>query len=108
MFLSDLLNYAKEQARIEAIDYFDPRPFFRKNYEISAWRHDKNCRDYARKCLFKKFPARLKNAHKEKLVPGNYGRLEISEDDIDYTVGQYAPREIYGAVLDYLQQTNSI
>lgn len=106
MFLSDLLNYAKEQARIEAIDYFHPDPRFRTMHEISAWQHDKNCRDYARKCLFKEFPVRLKNARNEKLVPGNYGRLTISETEIDYTVGQYAPREIYGAVLNYLHQTN--
>jgi hypothetical protein len=106
MFLSDLLTFAKEQARIERIDYFDPR--YPRADEIKAWQHDKNCRDYERKCLFRKFPARLKNAHNEKLVPGSYGRLKISEGDIDYTVGQYAPREIYGAVLDYLQQTNSI
>ena len=109
MFLSDLLTFAKEQARIERIDYFDPR--YPRADEIKAWQHDKNCRDYERKCVYKNFPGRAKNASTEKLIPGKYGvqgRLEISENDIDYTIGQYAPREIYGAVLDYLQQTNSI
>jgi hypothetical protein len=41
------------------------------------------------------------------LIPGSYGRLSIAADgEIDYTIGQYAPREIYGALLSYLEATN--
>lgn len=108
MFLSDLLNYAKEQARIEAIDYFDPDPRFRTAHEVSAWRLDRSRRDRSRAYLFATFPTRLRNADKERLVSGNYGRLTISESEIEYTAGQYSPTEIYGALFNYMRQTNSI
>lgn len=108
MFLSDLLNYAKKQARIETIDYFDPDPRFRKPHEVSAWQLDRSRRDNSRAYLFATFPARLSNADKEKLVSGNYGRLKISESEIEYTAGQYSPTEIYGALFNYMHQTNFI
>jgi ATP-dependent DNA helicase RecQ len=37
--VSDLLAYASQQARIEAVDYFDPR--YPRPDEISAWRRDR-------------------------------------------------------------------
>lgn len=106
MFLSDLLTYAKQQARIESKDYFHSDIRFRTAHEFSAWQLDKSRRDNSRKMLFREFPNRLRNAETERLVPGNYNRLTISETEIDYTVGQYAPLEIYGAILNYLHQTN--
>lgn len=106
MFLSDLLTYAKEQAKIEFRDYCDLDPRFRTAHEVSAWQLDRSRRDNSRKQLFKFFCNRIRNASKEQLVPGNYGRLTISESGIEYTAGQYPPTEIYGALFNYMQQTN--
>lgn len=110
MLLSDLLAFCKAQARIEARDYVDP--YARGQLfadQLSAWRSDKRKRDAARKACFAAFPARLRFAD-EKLVPGSYGhqkRLLISQDGSpDYTPGLYAPREIYEALLSYLEATN--
>lgn len=105
--LSDLLAFCKAQARIEASDYLDrwASADLRKQ-QISAWRRDCRLRDKARKACFAAFPARLLKAS-EPLVPGSYGRLSIMPDGSpDYTVGPYAPREIYGALLQYLRATN--
>lgn len=105
--LSDLLAFCRSQARIEACDYVDrwASPDLRKQ-QISAWRRDCRLRDSARKACVAAFPARLAKAS-EALVPGRYGRLSILPDGrIDYVVGQYAPREIYGALLQYLHATN--
>ena len=91
--LSDLLAFAQKQARIESIDYMDPwsKGELRKQ-QASAWRRD----------------CRLRNGT-EALIPGDYGRLSIDPmGSIDYTVGQYAPREIYGALLSYLKATNTL
>lgn len=110
MLLSDLLVFCKAQARIEARDYIDP--YARGQLfadQLSAWRSDKRKRDAARKACFAAFPARLRFAD-EKLVPGSYGhqkRLFIAQDgSLDYTSGLYAPREIYEALLSYLEATN--
>lgn len=107
MLLSDLLAFCKRQARIEARDYIDP--YARGQLfadQLSAWRIDKRKRDAARKACFAAFPARLKSAD-EKLVPGSYGRLSISQEGSpDYTACQYSPLEIYGALLSYLEATN--
>lgn len=105
--LSDLLAFAQKQARIESIDYTDPwsKGELRKQ-QLSAWRRDCRLRNQAKKACFKAFPGRLRNGT-EALIPGSYGRLSIDPmGSIDYTIGQYAPREIYGAVLSYLEVTN--
>jgi hypothetical protein len=110
MLLSDLLAFCKAQARIEARSYVDP--YARGQLfddQLSAWRSDKRKRDAARKACFAAFPARLRFAD-EKLVPGSYGhqkRLFIAQDgSLDYTPVLYAPREIYEALLSYLEATN--
>ena len=106
--LSDLLAFAQQQARIEAKDYLDPwlKDELRKQ-QVSAWRRDCRLRDQAKKACFQAFPGRLRNGS-EALIPGQYGRLSIdSMGSIDYTIGQYAPREIYGALLSYLEATNA-
>jgi hypothetical protein len=105
--LSDLLTYCRQQARIEARDYLDPYSHGElRSQQISAWRRDCRLRDQARKACFRAFPARL-NKGTEALISGNYGRLSIAADgEMDYTIGQYAPREIYGALLSYLEATN--
>ena len=91
--LSDLLAFAQKQARIEFRDYVDPWSKGDKaKQERSAWRRD----------------CRLRHGT-EALIPGNYGRLSIDPmGSIDYTIGQYAPREIYGALLSYLEATNTL
>ena len=107
---ADLMAFAKRQARIEAQDYFDPRDRrFIKPESVAAWRQDCHLRDRAKARIRRDWPGRLKSA--EALIPGSYGiqgRLEITATEIDYTAGQYAPREIYGAVYDYFQATNNI
>ena len=105
--LSDLLAFVRSQARIELSDYTDPwsRGELRRQ-QISAWRRDCRLRDQARRACFDAFPGRLKSGA-EVLIPGNYGRLSIDPmGGIDYTIGQYAPREIYDALLSYLEATN--
>ena len=106
--LSDLLAFAQKQARIESIDYLDPwsKGELRKQ-QLSSWRRDCRLRDQAKKACFQAFPGRLRNGS-EALIPGHYGRLSIDPmGSIDYTIGQYAPREIYGALLSYLEATNA-
>jgi hypothetical protein len=106
--ISDLLAYASQQARIEAVDYFDPR--YPRPDEISAWRRDRGHRDRDRRRVFRSFCGRIRSGT-EPLVTGSYGahrRLEITPGAIDYTAGQYAAREIWPAVLDYFQQTNAL
>ena len=107
--LSDLLAFAQKQARIEFRDYVDPWSKGDKaKQERSAWRRDCRLRDQAKKACFKAFPGRLLNGT-EALIPGNYGRLSIDPmGSVDYIVGQYAPREIYGALLSYLEATNAL
>ena len=100
--LSDLIAYASAQARIEARHYFDPR--YARPDEVRAWRNDRGHRDRDRCRVFRTFANRLKSS--EPLIPGHYGRLEITDSAIDYTPGMYAPREIWPAVLNYLTQTN--
>jgi hypothetical protein len=106
--LASLLAFCESQARIERIDYFDPR--FPRPDEVQAWRNDCAKRTRARKLCFAAFPGRLKSAAFESLVPGDYGfqgRLSIlSDGSIDYTSGQYSPLEIYPALLAYLEASN--
>jgi hypothetical protein len=105
--IADLMQYAREQARIEACNYFHPR--YARAEEVAAWRRDRSRRDSARRQILRKYPGRLRSG--EPLQPGRYGpsgRLEITANAIDYTSGQYAPVEIYGAVLDYLDRTNAV
>ena len=105
--VSDLLEYARRQARIESRDYFDPR--CARADEIQAWHSDRNHRDRDRRKVFRTYPGRI--ASDASLVPGSYGaggRLEITADGIDYTAGQYAAREIWPAVLAYFDITNTL
>jgi len=104
--ISDLLAYASQQARIEAVDYFDPR--YPRPDEVSAWRRDRAYRDRDRRRVFRSFCGRIRSGA-EPLVIGSYGagrRLDITPEAIDYTAGQYAAREIWLAILDYFTQTN--
>ena len=105
--LSDLLAFCRQQARIEARDYLDPYAQGElRSQQLDAWRRDCRLRDQARKACFQAFPARLRKGT-EALIPGNYGRLSIGADGApDYIIGQYSPREIYGALLAYLEATN--
>ena len=100
--IPDLIAYASAQARIEARHYFDPR--YARPDEVRAWRNDRGYRDRDRDRVFRTFANRLKSS--EQLIPGHYGRLEITDLEIDYTPGMYAPREIWLAVFNYLTQTN--
>jgi hypothetical protein len=105
--IADLMQYAREQARIEACNYFHPR--YARAEEVAAWRRDRSRRDSARRQILRKYPGRLRSG--EPLQPGRYGpsgRLQITANAIDYTPGQYAPVEIYGAVLGYLGRTNAL
>lgn len=105
--LQTLIDYCREQASITPNDYFEPG--YAKPEEIAGWRSDRNTRDRARAKCFKRYPARLKFApESETLRPGNYGRLTILPDGSpDYTAGQYAPVEVYGYLLRYLDETNA-
>jgi hypothetical protein len=101
------MQYARKQARIESCDYFHPR--YARLEEVQAWRRDRSRRDSVRRQILRKYPGRLRST--EHLTPGCYGpggRLEITANAIDYTAGQYAPVEIYHAVLDYLGRTNAV
>lgn len=104
--VSDLLEYARQQARISSCDYFDPR--YARPDEVRAWRNDRGHRDRDRRRVFRTYPGRI--SANAALVPGSYGtgrRLEITADGIDYTAGQYAAREIWPAVLAYFNATNA-
>lgn len=48
--VADLVRYATEQARIERIDYFDPR--YARQDEIRAWQTDCRRRSAARRKVF--------------------------------------------------------
>lgn len=105
--LSDLIEFCRSQARIQAIDYIDPwaRDDMRRE-QTALWRRDTRRRDSARRKCFSTFPGRIKTAA-EPVVPGHYGRLDISANgEFDYTIGQYAPVEIYDYLLQYLVETN--
>ena len=101
-----LLEFARQQARIEACDYFDPR--YARPDEVRAWRNDRGHRDRDRRRVFRRFGFVSTGT---PLVPGRYGaagRLEITPDGIDYTACQYAAREIWPAVLDYFERTYAV
>lgn len=102
----DLIRYASEQARIEQIDYFDPR--CPRTDEVRAWRSDCNHRSRTRAAVFKQWPARARGD--SPLIPGSYygTRLMITPTEIEYIPGQYAAVEIWHAVADYFKQTNQI
>jgi len=109
--VSDLLAYARSQARIEAIDYLDPyeRRLDRRLESIRSWRNDRASRDRARLKVLRTFPGRI--SANAPLVPGSYGaarRLEITTSEIDYTANQYSAMEIWGAVLAYFNATNEV
>jgi hypothetical protein len=104
--LLDLLAFCKANARISASDYFDSR--YARPDEVAAWKSDCARRQRQRKACFRAFPGRLSKAS-EALIPGNYGRLSIGKDgQPSYTVGQYAPLEIWHALSFYLEATNEI
>jgi hypothetical protein len=109
--VSDLLAYAKSQARIEAIDYICryERRLDRRLESIRSWRNDRASRDRARLKVLRTFPGRI--SANAPLVPGTYGaarRLEITAEEIDYTACQYSAMEIWGAVLAYFNATNEV
>jgi hypothetical protein len=105
--VSDLLEYARQQARIESRDYFDAR--CARADEVKAWHSDRSHRDRDRRRVFRTYPGRI--SANAALVPGSYGtggRLKITADGIDYTAGQYSSREIWPAVLAYFDATNTL
>lgn len=105
--LLDLIEFCRSQARIEAIDYIDPwaRGDLRRE-QTALWRRDTRRRDSARRKCLATFSGRIK-AGTDPVAPGRYGRLDVSADgEFDYTVGQYAPVEIYDYLLQYLIETN--
>lgn len=96
--LNDLKQFAKKQSRLNGLDYSGYVQGYRSDrYQITKAR--KQCE----KSVRFKFGT-------EELIDGNYfnGRLVIKNNKIDYTPGQYAPTEIYWAVLDYLNKTNEV
>jgi hypothetical protein len=96
--LADLLAYCRQQARIRRCNYDDNK----------YWRGDIYTRDQALKLCCKEFGARL-NRGTEELISGKYERLTIHADGTpEYTVGQYAPTEIYDYLHFYLRQTNAV
>jgi hypothetical protein len=96
--LSDLVAYCRQQARIERCDY-DANKY---------WQADIRTRNKAFQLCLREFSGRLSRGT-EELIPGNYQRLTIHADGTpEYTVGQYAPTEIYDYLHWYLRQTNSI
>jgi hypothetical protein len=88
--VADLFQFAKEQAKIDTNNYRD-----RKDYNSDRSRRDRQ----RAKCL-KRF-----GFMRNSLLPHGHvtvGRLTAGLDGIDYTVGQYAPTEIWAAVYDWL------
>ena len=89
---ADLFAYAKQQARIEFVDYAP---------HVSAWRSDKSRRDRQRKQVMDRYGFLA-----DKSLPlgkSCNGRLVVTLNDIDYCAGQYSPTEVWAAVFDYLQ-----
>jgi hypothetical protein len=109
--VSDLLAYAKSQARIESINYICryERRLDRRLESIRSWRNDRASRDRARLKVLRTYSGRI--SANAPLVPGTYGatrRLEITASEIDYTACQYSAMEIWGAVLAYFNATNEV
>ena len=75
------------------------------NYDRQSWIDETNMIRRQRAKFNKRFRAWWNNTEAE-LVPGKYfgTRLIITENDIDYIPGQYAPTEIWHAVYDYFDQ----
>jgi len=93
--VGDLWDYARPLARIEYINYAPHK---------DAWNSDKKARNKA-----KISAENWLRSHNEKLTCGEYfgTRLIITEDKIKYITGQYSPTEIYWALNDYFEKTNS-
>jgi len=95
--LADLLCYCRKQARIERCDH-----------TAASWGQAVYARNQALNLCRKEFGARL-NRGAEELISGKYERLTIHADGTpEYTVGQYAPIEIYDYLHFYLRQTNAV
>lgn len=103
---TDLMAYARTQARIESTSYFEPG--WARPEDLRGWYADRRTRDSARRRLLRDWGCRIKSG--EPLVPGRYGssgRLSITPDAIDYTPAQYAAVEIYSYLYDYMEATNN-
>lgn len=94
--ISDLKSYVRSQSRRNFDDYGARRP----------WMDDSNRMQSQRRRVYRKFSCRWKG--NEQLIPGNYGRLTVTDNDIEYTAGQYSPTEIWHAVYVYLNDTNNV
>ena len=92
----DLKSFVRSQARRNPDDY-DPH----------GWRADSNLMQSQRRKVYREFAHRWHNVT-EQLIPGNYGRLTITDNDIDYCAGQYPPTEIWNAVYVYFTATSDI
>ena len=75
------------------------------NYDRQSWIDETNMIRRQRAKFNKRFRYWWNNTEAE-LIPGTYfgTRLIITENDIDYIPGQYAPTEIWHAVYDYFDQ----
>ena len=101
--LSDLFAYAKQSAFISSRDYINPTytTYEQLKSDRYWYNHDRNQRDHQRRRVMQRF-----GAFADSELPigksGN-GRLTVTQDSIDYKVGQYEPLEIWDAVYDFLQ-----
>ena len=91
--IADLKSFVRSQSRRDFNDYGS-------NY---YWRIDSNKIQSQRRYVHRKFKT-VWNNNEYELVPGRYGRLTVTNNDIDYCPGQYAPTEIWGAVYSYLEE----
>lgn len=92
--IADLKSFVRSQSRRDYNDYGSR----------SSWRTDSNRIQSQRRYVYRHFGKRWHNDN-EQLVPGNYYRLTITDTDIQYCAGQYAPIEIWWAVYNYLEVT---
>lgn len=94
--IADLKSFVRAQSRRDSA-----------NYDAHSWRADSNLMQAQRRRVYKEFAHRWHNAT-EQIIPGNYGRLTITDSDIDYCAGQYPPTEIWNAVYVYFAATSDI
>lgn len=93
--IADLKSFVRAQSRR------DPA-----NYDAQSWRADSNLMQAQRRRVYKDFADRWHNVT-EQLIPGNYGRLTITDHAVQYCAGQYSPTEIWNAVYNYFTATTN-
>lgn len=90
MIYSEILRECKRLARLSYADYGD----------ISSYRQDYYSISKDRKAIKKRFGF----ISPDRKITVKYNRIEITETELDYTPGQYAPTEIYSALYRALEQ----